>query len=484
MNIKFSLHIIGNILKFLGLLMLVPAVFPLIYHEDDLWPLLISALITSGFGFILERITKPSETIHEIGRKDGFIVATLSWLGASAFGALPFIIYGALTNPADAFFESASGFTTTGASVITDVEALPRGILFWRSFTQWLGGMGIIVLGIAILPRLAVGGMQLMGLEASGPTTEKITPRIAETAKKLWGVYSAISVVLVLCLLFAGMPLYDSILHTFSTVSTGGYSLKNASIGAYHSPVIEVIVTVFMFICATNFVLLYWLMRGDVKRLLRNSEFKFYFFLNLIAVLLVALQTRSAIFPSFLEALRYSSFNVISISTTTGFATANFDLWPPFSKWLLLILMFFGACAGSTSGAIKNIRIVVLLKRCYQEIHRLIYPRAVLPVRVDRKPVSQEVLSSITGFFLLYLLIFLVASLLVMAEENLPIITAISACATTMGNVGPGFGEIGPAGNYSNLSDFTKVILSILMLIGRLELFTVLVLFTPVFWRK
>jgi trk system potassium uptake protein TrkH len=280
------------------------------------------------------------------------------------------------------------------------------------------------------------------------------------------------------------MPLYDSILHTFSTISTGGYSLKNASIGAYHNPVIEVIVTIFMFIGATNFVLLYWLSRGNVKRLLRSSEFKFYFFLNLIAVLLVTLQTRSTIYPSFLEALRYSSFNVMSISTTTGYATANFDLWPPFSKWLLLILMFFGACAGSTGGAIKNIRIVVLFKRCYQEIHRLIHPRAVVPVRVDRKPVSQEVLSSITGFFLLYLLVFLVASLLVMAQENLPIITAISACATTMGNVGPGLGEVGPAGNFSNLSDFTKVILSILMLLGRLELFTVLVLFTPVFWRK
>lgn len=484
MNLRFTLHIFGNILKFLGLLMLVPAVFPLFYREDDLWAFVVSALITSSLGFTLEKLTRPSDAANEIERKDGFLIATLAWFGASVFGAIPFMLYGALTNPADAFFESVAGFTTTGASVITDIESLPHGILFWRNFSQWLGGMGIIVLAIAILPRLAVGGMQLMGLEAPGPTTEKITPRVTETAKKLWVVYLGLSMALVLFLALAGMPVFDSVLHSFSTMSTGGFSPKNLSIASYNSSLIDVIITVFMFIAGINFVLLYWLLHGNFRRLTQNSEFKFYLLLNVTAILVISLELWRSVYMSFFESLRYVGFQVLSISTTTGFATENFDLWPSFAKWFLLLLMFFGGCAGSTSGSIKIIRMMVLAKKGYNEMHKIIYPRAVVPIRIDKKPVSGDVLSSITSFFLIYLFIFLVGTLVVMAAEDLPIITAISACAATLGNVGPGLGEVGPAGNYANLSNVTKVVFSFLMLTGRLELFTVLVLITPAFWRK
>ena len=484
MNIRLSLHIIGNFMKYLGLLMLVPVIISVIYNENDLWAFIISALITTSFGFILETATKPPERMKEIQRREGFLIAALFWFAASIFGAIPYLIYGVFNHPVDAWFESVAGFTTTGATVLTDIEVVPYGMLFWRSFSQWIGGMGIIVLGIAILPRLAVGGMQLMGLEAPGPTTEKITPRIAETAKKLWAVYLLLSFLLIVFLFFAGMPIFDSVLQSFSTMSTGGFSPNNLSVGSYNSSIIDVIITIFMFIAGMNFVLLYWSLRGDFKRLTRNSELKYYFFLNLSVILIVSFELWSTIYPNFFEALRYGSFQVISISTGSGFSTANFDLWPSFSKWFLLMLMFFGGCAGSTTGSIKIIRIMVLLKKGYQELHKIIYPRAVVPIRVNAKPISPEIISSITSFFLIYLFIFLVSTLIVMAAEDLPIITAISACAASIGNVGPGLGEVGPAGNYAGLSSFTKVVLSFLMIIGRLELFTILVIFTPAFWRR
>jgi len=471
-------------MKFLGLLMLVPAIFSLIYHENDLWAFIISALITSSFGFILETATKPPEQMKEIERREGFLIAALSWFAASIFGAIPYLIYGVFQHPVDAWFESVAGFTTTGASVLTNIEALPHGMLFWRSYSQWLGGMGIIVLGIAILPRLAVGGMQLMGLEAPGPTTEKITPRIAETAKKLWGVYVLLSIVLVAFLLFAGMPIFDSILQSLSTLSTGGFSPRNLSVGSYNSSLIDAVITIFMFLAGMNFVLLYWSLHGDFKKIARNSEFKFYFVINLAVILIVSIELWSTMYPSFFEAIRYGSFQVVSISTGSGFTTANYDLWPSFSKWFLLMLMFFGGCAGSTTGSIKIIRIMVLFKKGYQELHKIIHPRAVVPIRVNAKPITPEIISSITSFFLIYLFIFLVSTLLVLAAEDLPIITAISACAASIGNVGPGLGEVGPAGNYANLTSFTKIVLSFLMIIGRLELFTILVIFTPAFWRK
>jgi trk system potassium uptake protein TrkH len=483
-NIKSSLHIIGNFLKYLGLLMLLPIVCSLIYKEDDIWVFIVSAAITSVFGFTLEILTRTSDKAYEFQRKDGFLIASLCWITAAHFGAIPYLLYGVLTNPIDAVFETIAGFTTTGATVIKNVEILPHGLLFWRNLTQWLGGMGIIVLGIAILPRLAVGGMQLMALETPGPTKEKIAPRIVETAKKLWGVYIVFTVLLILSLVLAGMPIYDSIIHSFTTLSTGGFSSKNLSIAAYSNPIIELIITLFMFIAGANFVLHYGLFKGEVKKFYQNPEFRFYFFVTIFAVLVISIQLWAEDYHSFLKSLRYSSFQVLSISTTTGYATTNFDLWPSFSKWLLFLLMFVGGCAGSTAGAIKNIRIMVLFKKGYREVYKLIYPKAVIPIRVGDTPVGEDVVSSIASFFLLYIFIFLIASLLIMGIENEDIITAISACAATFGNVGPGLGKVGPVEQYGYLSNFTKVILSLLMLIGRLELFTILVLFTPAYWKN
>lgn len=464
--------------------MFVPAIISLIYQENDIWAFIISAIFTSLFGFVLEITTKPEERSKEIERKEGFLIAALAWFAASLFGAIPYLIYGVFGNPVDAWFESVAGFTTTGATVLINIEDLPKGMLFWRSFSQWLGGMGIIVLAIAILPRLAVGGMQLMGLEAPGPSTEKITPRIAETAKKLWGIYILFSVVLVILLLIAGMPFFDSLLQSLSTLSTGGFSPKNLSVGSYNSPLIDGIITAFMFIAGMNFVLLYWSIQGKFKKLTQNSEFKFYLLINLIVIVVVSLELWTTIYPSFLEALRYGSFQVVSISTGSGFSTANYDIWPSFSKWFILLLMFFGGCAGSTTGSVKIIRIMVLFKKGFQELQKIIYPNAIIPIRVNSKPIGEEVISSITSFFLIYVFIFLVSTLVVLAVEDLPILTAISACAASLGNVGPGLGQVGPIGNYSDLTNFTKLTLSFLMIIGRLELFTILVIFTPIFWRR
>lgn len=464
--------------------MFVPAIVSLLYKENDVWAFVISAVFTSSFGFILEIITKPKERSQEIERREGFLIAALAWFAASLFGAIPYLIYGVFNSPIDAWFESVAGFTTTGATAIKNIESLPNGILFWRSFSQWLGGMGIIVLAIAILPRLAVGGMQLMGLEAPGPTTEKITPRIAETAKKLWGIYVLLSAVLVVILLFAGMPIFDSILQSLSTLSTGGFSPKNLSVGSYNSSLIDAVITIFMFLAGINFVLLYWSLKGDFRKLGQNSEFKFYLLINVIVITVVSLELWTTVYPSFLEALRYGSFQVISISTGSGFTTTNYDIWPSFSKWFILLLMFFGGCAGSTTGSVKIIRIMVLFKKGFQELHKIIYPHAIIPIRVNSKPISDEIVSSITSFFLIYVFIFLVSSLVVLAVEDLPILTAISACAASLGNVGPGLGQVGPIGNYSDLTILTKIILTLLMIIGRLELFTILVILTPTFWKK
>ncbi|MFQ5788467.1 MAG: TrkH family potassium uptake protein, partial [Thermodesulfobacteriota bacterium] len=479
MNIKFSFHVIGHFLKYLGLIMLAPSICSIVYREDDLWVLIAAALITSLFGFTLELLTKKRDTEYEIQRKDGFLIASLCWVTAAHFGALPYLFYGVFTNPIDAVFESIAGFTTTGATVLSEIEVLPHGILFWRSLTQWLGGMGIIVLGIAILPRLAVGGMQLMALETPGPTKEKMTPRIVETAKKLWGIYLIFTVVLIGLLIALGMPIYDSIMHSFTTISTGGFSTKNLSIAVYSNPLIEVVIIVFMFIAGVNFGLHYGFFRGDVKSFYNNSEFRFYLLLAIFAVLIVSLELWLKNHHSFIQALRYSSFQVVSISTTTGYTTTNFDIWPPLSKSLLLILMFLGGCAGSTAGAIKSIRIVVLFKKVFREMYKLIYPKVVMPIRLEKSAITDDVVSGITSFVLLYLLIFIIGSLLILGVENIDIMTAISAVAATIGNVGPGFGQVGPLENYGDFSYFTKIILSLLMLVGRLELFTILVLFTP-----
>jgi len=484
-NVRFCFQITGKFVMYLGLLMLVPAVCTLFYPEDDLSAFLISALITSLAGLALMVICRIPETPTEIRRREGFLIAALCWVFASIFGAIPYYVYGVFASPVDALFESTAGFTTTGATALASIEWLPKGILFWRNFTQWLGGMGIIVLGIAIFPRLFVGGAQLMGLETTGPTTEKFAPKIAETAKKLWIVYIALTAVLTVLLIFGGMSFFEALTHSFSTLSTGGFSCRDASIGAYDSGYIQGLITLFMFLGGTSFVLHFYFFTGRPGKLLRNSEFRFYLFFVIAATMFIALELiQTGVYGTFSESLRYASFQVVSIITTTGFTTTDFDAWPAFVKWVIFMLMFFGACAGSTSGSVKGLRIMVLFKKAHREIRRLVYPNVVSPITIEGKTINEKAVASITSFFILYILLCGFIALVVLMLEDISLESAVSAAAASITNVGPAFDEVGPANHYAHLGSPTKIILSLAMIIGRLELYTVLVLLTPSFWRR
>lgn len=485
MNARFCFQVTGKFVMYLGLLMLVPAVCTLFYPEDDLFAFLISALITSVAGLSLMVVCRTPETPTEIRRREGFLIAALCWVLASVFGAIPYYVYGVFASPVDALFESTAGFTTTGATALASIEWLPKGILFWRNFTQWLGGMGIIVLGIAIFPKLFVGGAQLMGLETTGPTTEKFAPKIAETAKKLWIVYIALTGVLTVLLLFGGMSFFDALTHSFSTLSTGGFSCRDASIGAYDSVYIQGLITLFMFLGGTSFVLHFYFFTGSPGKLLRNSEFRFYLFFVIAATMFIALELiQTGVYGTFSESLRYASFQVVSIITTTGFTTTDFDAWPAFVKWVIFMLMFFGACAGSTSGSMKGLRIMVLFKKAHREIRRLVYPNVVSPITIEGKSISEKAVSSITSFFILYILLCGFVAFVVLMLEDISLESAVSAAAASITNVGPAFDEVGPTSHYSHLGSLTKIILSLAMIIGRLELYTVLVLLIPSFWRR
>lgn len=485
MNVRFCFQITGKFVMYLGLLMLVPAVCTLFYPEDNLSAFLISALITSLAGLALMVICRIPETPTEIRRREGFLIAALCWVFASIFGAIPYYVYGVFASPVDALFESTAGFTTTGATALASIEWLPKGILFWRNFTQWLGGMGIIVLGIAIFPRLFVGGAQLMGLETTGPTTEKFAPKIAETAKKLWIVYIALTAVLTVLLIFGGMSFFEALTHSFSTLSTGGFSCRDASIGAYDSSYIQGLITLFMFLGGTSFVLHFYFFTGRPGKLIRNSEFRFYLFFVVAATMFIALELiQTGVYGTFSESLRYASFQVVSIITTTGFTTTDFDAWPAFVKWVIFMLMFFGACAGSTSGSVKGLRIMVLFKKAHREIRRLVYPNVVSPITIEGKTINEKAVASITSFFILYILLCGFIALVVLMLEDISLESAVSAAAASITNVGPAFDEVGPANHYAHLGSPTKIILSLAMIIGRLELYTVLVLLMPSFWRR
>lgn len=421
---------------------------------------------------------------NDIGVKDGFLVVSLSWIFASLIGALPFYISGTIPTFAGAFFESASGFTTTGASVLSDIEAVPRGILFWRSLTHWLGGMGIIVLSLAILPFLGVGGMELFKAEVPGPIPEKITPRIQQTALYLWGVYAFLTVAETVLLLLGGMNFFESLTHTFGTVATGGFSPLNRSVGQYGSAYFDWVITVFMFLSGINFVLHYRLLRGHFRPLARDDEFRTYLWIVLfcIAVISADLLFRGN-YDSIAEALRYSAFQVVSIITTTGFATADFELWPSFTQLILLLLMFAGACAGSTGGGMKILRLLILSRHTRAELKRVLHPHAVISVKVGGKVIDTRIQSSVTSFLILYVAVF-IAGVFFMTSLGMDMESAMSGVAASLGNVGPGLGSLGPMDNYSAVPEAGKWLFSLLMLMGRLELYTVLLLFFPGTWRK
>ncbi len=480
MNIRAVLHIIAALLIFEAASLLLPVGFSIYYQDGVTLALLESIVICVFAGVVLFWLTRHA---GELRLREGFAIVVLGWTLMAAFGALPFVISGAIPSFTDAFFETMSGFSTTGASILTDIESMPKGLLLWRSETHWLGGMGIIVLSLAILPFLGVGGMQLFKAEVPGPVPDKLSPRIKETAKILWGVYLLISLLETVLLLFGEMSLFDALCHTFGTVATGGFSTKNASIAHFDDVYIEGVIILFMFLAGTNFSLHYRFLRGEHRIYRLDREFRFYFFFMVTMITLVTAIVFFSSASSVADALRAATFQVISIVTTTGFATRNYELWAPSGQLVLLILMFIGGSAGSTGGSIKIVRVMLLLKHGMVELKKLLHPKAVIPVRLGGRVVPADVMTNILGFFLLYMMIFAVGSV-IMSLMGLDLVSAIASVAATLGNIGPGLGSVGPTDNYAHIPEFGKWLLSFFMLLGRLELYTVLVLFVPEFWKQ
>lgn len=480
MNLKLIRKVLGILLICEAALMLPSLVVSIIYRGPDIIAFITSSFITFAIGVALS-ITKVEST--KMYSRDGFSIVALGWIVMSLCGALPFYISNAIPSFIDCFFESSSGFTTTGASILTQIEGLPHGILFWRSFTHWVGGMGVIVLTLAILPSVGAGSFQMMKAESPGPSPGKLVPRVRETAKILYTIYLVFTFLEVVLLKLSGMPLYDAFIHTFGTVGTGGFSNMNASVGAYNNVYVEIIITVFMFLSGTNFALYFLFFKGNFKAIFKDEELRFYMLVVFSSIALVTWNLHGHVFKSIFESLRYSSFQVVSIISTTGYATTDFDVWPLFSKVILLMLMFVGGCAGSTGGAMKNIRILMLFRIMKRELHQVIHPNAVYVVRYNGKAINERTVSEVLGFFFMYVIVF-VAAIVLISFENMDWITTISSVAATIGNIGPGFSVVGAVGNYSSFSDLSKLVLSMCMIIGRLEIYPVLLLAIPSFWKK
>jgi trk system potassium uptake protein TrkH len=419
-----------------------------------------------------------------VKKREGYAIVTFSWICMTIFGTLPYLISGTIPNVVHALFETMSGFTTTGATILSDIESLPEGILMWRSLTHWIGGMGIIVLAVAILPFLGIGGMQLFSAESPGPSTDKLHPRITETAKRLWGIYVSLTIIEMVLLKFAGMSWYDALNHAMSTMSTGGFSTKNASLAHYDSPWIHYIIILFMILAGMNFSMTYFALKGKLSKIYKNDEFKVYisavFGIAALATLIIFFQTPQ---DNFEQAFRESLFQVVAVITTTGFVTADFTAWTPLLTLIFFALMFLGGSAGSTAGGVKIIRHIIIHKNSVNELKRLIHPSAVLPVKFNNTLVNQKTTYNVLAFFLIYLLVFLITSFSLGAMD-LDIVTALGAGASCLGNVGPGLGGVGPVENYTVIPDFGKFLLLFTMLLGRLEIFTVVIMLSPTYWRK
>lgn len=477
MNQKVILSVLGTLLRFLGLMMIVPLLVAFYYHESPL-PFLIGIGLTEITGIYLWSSYKSDD---DWKLREAFAIVAFSWLAAMFFGAIPFIVEG--ISPLNAFFETMSGFTTTGSSILDNIESHSKSILFWRSMIIWVGGMGIIVLFVAILPKLAIAGRQLVRAEAPGPTEDKIKPRIRDTAKILWMVYVVLSALLVAALHLAGMSTYDAVTHMFATMGTGGFSPYGLGIAAFNSPLIEAILILFMFTAGANFALLYRTLYVNHKIIFEDEEFKFYTAVVVVATAVLILALRRDIGADPFTCLRYALFQVVSLLTTTGFANTDFNLWPDSSRIVLLLVMFIGGCAGSTAGGPKAIRILLLLKYARWELFRSVHPKAVKPIKFNGKTVPENTMQEIISFVVIYFLVF-IASTFCISIMGVDILTSITASITTLGNIGPGFNLVGPMASFNGMPALAKVIMIANMWIGRLEVFTVIVMFTPEFWKK
>ncbi|MCG9972174.1 TrkH family potassium uptake protein [Christiangramia crocea] len=494
LNYQIILHVMGLLLLCNGGFMLLATLVSWFYQDGVTLEISTAALITLFVGTLLMFTTKGHS--KEVKVREGYIIVTFGWIFMALSGALPYVISESIPRFTNAFFETMSGYTTTGASILNDIEAIPKGILFWRSLTHWIGGMGIIVLAIAILPLLGIGGMQLFSAESPGPSADKLKPRIRDTAKRLWLIYVSYTLAETILLWVSGMTFFDAINHAFSTLSTGGFSTKNASIAYWNdNPTIQYIIIVFMLLAGSNFVLSYFAFKGKISKVLHDDEFKWYFFFivgfTLIASLIVYFEADVSIssidHPMILgegeSAFRHSLFQVLAVITTTGFVTADYTMWTPFLTILFFGLFFLGGSAGSTAGGVKVMRHLIMIKNGLIEFKRTLHPNAILPVRFNGKSISKEIVFNILGFFILYMLAFIIGAV-VLAALGLDFETAIGGAASSLGNIGPAFGGLSPVNNFDMLPDFGKWWCSFLMLIGRLELFTVLIILTPFFWRN
>ncbi len=473
---------VGILVFFLGLTMLVPMGVGFFYADGSARALAESAVIAVFCGAALFAGFRKEKTDY-ISQREGMAIVAIGWSAIGFFGALPFYISGLFPTFADAFFEAVSGFTTTGASVLKEIEPVAAGLLFWRSFIQWLGGMGIIVLTIAILPFLGVGGFQLYKAEVPSPMPDKLKPRIRDTAKTLWKVYLLFSLAEVLLLLIGGMTLYDSLCHAFTTMPTGGYSTKNFSIAHFDSLYFDVVIMVFMVLAGINFSLHFRMLQAKPLAYWRNPECRFFLFTLLILITGVSISLFGTVYSSAADSLRYGAFQVISILTTTGYATADYDQWPAVAKLVILMCMFVGASAGSTGGGMKLMRIMVCFKFCYKELFNLLHPHSVSHVKIGGKPVPDAVINGVLGFLALYIIIFALCSV-ALSAMGVDFVTSFSAVAASIGNIGPGLAMVGPAGNYADIPYFGKWLLAWLMLLGRLEIYTIIIFLVPEFWRK
>jgi trk system potassium uptake protein TrkH len=482
MNFKNVISILGLLITLNGLFMFLGLPFS-IYYNESIVPLLLSGGISILIGLFLWLFFSRKSANQELSMRDGYLVVTLGWLSMTIFGMLPFLISGTITNVTDAFFETISGFTTTGASILNDIEGMPKGLLFWRSMTQWIGGMGIIVLTVALVSIIGVGGMQLFVAEAPGISPDKLKPRIKDTAKRLWIIYAGLTLLECLFLVLGDMSFFDAINHSLTTMSTGGFSTKNDSMAHFDSPYLQYVVIVFMFIAGVNFTLTYFGLKLNFKKIWNNEEFKAY--LTTLAIF-TAITTIGIVYftnEPMEKAFRDGAFQVVSVITTTGFITADYTSWAPILTVLFFFFMFIGGSSGSTSGGVKIVRHVILFKNSFLEMKRLLHPFSIIPVRLNKKAISQKVTLNVLAFIMIYISVFIFGSIAV-SLTGIDFVTTIGSVATSLGNVGPGFGLVGPLDNFANLPQTTKWILSFLMLLGRLELFTVLILFTPYFWKK
>ncbi len=494
LNYKIIAHIMGLLLLCNGGFMLLATIVSFVYKDGVTMQVMLASLLTMFVGVVLMFFTREHQ--KSINKREGYIVVTFGWIFMSLSGTLPYLFSQSIPSFTNAFFETMSGYTTTGASILNDIEIVPKGVLFWRSLTHWIGGMGIIVLAIAILPLLGIGGMQLFAAEAPGPSTDKLHPRITDTAKRLWLIYVGYTAAETLLLKLAGMNFFDAINHALSTLSTGGFSTKNASVAYWNDkPLIQYIIMLFMLLAGMNFVLSYFGFKGKVQKIIKDEECKWYFFFvfvfTAVATVIIFLQADPSIsaidhpmvYGELESAFRHALFQVLAVITTTGFVSADFTVWTPFLKIFFFGLMFLGGSAGSTAGGMKVVRHLITIRNGILEFKRTLHPRAVLPVRYNQRAVSKEIVFNILAFFILYMLSFIIGSL-VLGMLGLDFETAIGGAASSLGNVGPGLGKLSPVNNFDMLPDFGKWWCSFLMLIGRLELFTVLILLTPFFWRN